>query len=89
MNYIVTHICHKSSIKDLFDAFKTLDKDGKGSVTKEDLKWGYKFINDLDDAQAENQVNMIFEKLDCVMHQGSSRMNFNEFSIMAMNHEDT
>lgn len=75
MNYIMNHICHKSTLKELLEAFKTLDKDGKGKISKEDLKLGYKAISNYNDIEVENQVDEIFEKLDGTKRK--TELNFN------------
>jgi len=69
--------------EELQKTFQTLDKDGDGVLTKEELLEGYKKVYQ-NDEQAELEVRRIIEEVDI---NNSGQIDFTEFIIAAMNRD--
>jgi len=83
LTFIVTQMTSQSEKDELQRTFQSLDKDGNGVLTKEELIDGYKKVF-ADKNDAELEVRRIIEEVD-INHSGY--IDFTEFVVAAMNRE--
>jgi len=83
LTFIVTQITTQQEKEELQKTFLSLDKDGNGVLTKEELVEGYKKVF-IDRANSELEILKIVDEVD-INHSGY--IDFTEFIVAAMNRE--
>jgi len=80
MTFIATHIVSQSEKEDLLKSFKSLDKNGDGILSKEELIEGYlNFYKDR--VKAEQIVEQVVKEVDA---NNSGKIDFTEFVVAAL-----
>jgi calcium-dependent protein kinase len=84
LTFIVTQMTSTAEKDELQRTFQSLDKDGNGVLTKEELIEGYRKVFADKKEQADIEVARIIEEVDI---NNSGYIDFTEFVVAAMNRE--
>lgn len=79
INFVVYELASKEDMAELQKAFKVLDEDNDGELSKEELTRGYKKIYG---DKAEEYVDQIFAKVDI---DGSGTIDYSEWVVATIN----
>ncbi len=82
LTYIVNYLMTKEEKNEMIEMFQSLDKNGDGVLTKEEIYDGYKEA--LGDMEAKKEVDRIFAEVDI---DGSGTIDYNEFVMAATNRQ--
>jgi len=82
LTYIVNYLLSKEEKNELLVTFQTLDKNGDGVLSREEIYEGYKDI--LGEVEAQKEVDRIMEKADI---DKSGSIDYNEFIMAASNRQ--
>ena len=83
MAFIASHLTNKEEKKDLEKIFKLMDKDGNGTLDKEEVSQGYAEHFGIE--MTEEQVNAMFDAVDI---DGNGCIDYTEFVMATMNEKD-
>ncbi|KRX08642.1 Protein kinase-like domain [Pseudocohnilembus persalinus] len=83
LTFIATNIVTQNEKDELLKAFKNLDKNGDGQLSKEELTEGYMNVEN-DRIKVEALVDNIFQQVDT---NNSGKVDFSEFIVAALNQE--
>ena len=72
--FIASQLASKEEKQRLLETFRTLDKNGDGTLSREEILEGYKQI--MNEEEAENEVNRIMEMVDI---DKSGEIDYTEF----------
>jgi len=81
--FIASHLTHKDEKKDLEKIFKSMDKDGNGTLDKEEVLNGYEEHFGI--PISEEIVDAMFEAVDI---DGNGSIDYTEFVMATMNEKD-
>lgn len=71
---------------DLIKTFKSFDKNGNGTISKEELIEGYRGVyGDMSDEDVMNEVNEVMNRLDI---DGNGQIDYSEWAIGTVNKQD-
>lgn len=83
MAFIASHLTHKEEKKDLEKIFKLMDKDGNGSLDKQEVLEGYEEHFGIQ--MTEETVDAMFKAVDI---DGNGSIDYTEFVMATMNERD-
>ena len=81
--FFVNNLVSNEEKQNLLKAFRELDSNNDGILSKDELLFGYKKI--MNDEEAEKQVSQIFANLD---KNGNGSIDYNEFVMATINMKD-
>ena len=81
VTYLVNQLAHKDDLSELQKAFKALDKNSDGKLSREELIEGYKKIYG---ELAEEEVDKILQRVDA---NGSGEIDYSEWIVATINKE--
>lgn len=82
MTYIVNYLMTKEEKNEMLEIFQSLDKNGDGVLSREEIFEGYK--NTLGEVEAKKEVDRIMTEID-IDHNGT--IDYNEFVMAATNRQ--
>ncbi len=82
LTYIVNYLMTKEEKNEMIEMFQSLDKNGDGVLTKEEIFEGYK--ETLGEVEAKKEVDRIFSEVDI---DGNGTIDYNEFVMAATNRQ--
>lgn len=82
LQYIVSFLMSKEEKNEMLELFQSLDANGDGVLSREEIFEGYKLM--LGETEAQKEVDRIFNEVD-IDHSGS--IDYNEFLIAAANRQ--
>ena len=83
MAFIASHLTNKEEKKDLEKIFKLMDKDGNGTLDRQEVLEGYEEHFGIQ--MTEEQVDAMFTAVDI---DGSGGIDYTEFVMATMNERD-
>jgi len=83
MAFIASHLTHKDEKKELEKIFKLMDKDGNGSLDREEVMSGYEEHFGIQ--MTEENVDAMFKAVDI---DGNGSIDYTEFVMATMNERD-
>ena len=83
MAFIASHLTHKEEKRDLEKIFKLMDKDGNGSLDKQEVMEGYEEHFGIQ--MTEENVDAMFKAVDI---DGNGSIDYTEFVMATMNERD-
>lgn len=83
MAFIASHLTSKEEKKDLEKIFKLMDKDGNGTLDKQEVMLGYEEHFGIQ--MTDEQVDAMFTAVDI---DGNGAIDYTEFVMATMNERD-
>lgn len=80
ISFISAQVANEKDRDDLLTAFKALDTDGNGTLTREEMKQGYHKVFGIPVSEVDAQVERIFDAVDS---NKSGTIDFSEFLVAA------
>ena len=83
ITFIVCQMSSKKEQEELYTTFKAMDKNGDGTITKEELIEGYRTIfPQLDDEAINQEAAKVFDAADT---DGSGTIDYSEWGVATVN----
>jgi calcium-dependent protein kinase len=87
LTFIVCQLSTKKEQEELLNTFKTFDKNGNGTISRDELLEGYKEIygNKMTEEEIVKEVNEIMDKLDI---DKSGNVDYTEWAVGTIDKKD-